>query len=115
MISGNGGIASGSGTYDHGSVVLFMEFLKKGLFSILGREKTLRKNSLLRPFKSLVIKMTANFSIKEVEKNILTIRSSPTYSGTTNGSGADDQETNTFPLLSDGRLFLCQMDWRGPS
>ena len=99
MISGNGGIASGSGTYDHGSVVPIHGIPEEGfVFDSWEGENIAEKNSSSTTIQIISDQnVTANFSIKEVEKNILTIRSSPTYSGTTNGSGSyDDQETITI-------------------
>ena len=58
MISGNGGIASGSGTYDHGSVVPIHGIPEEGfVFDSWEGENIAEKIPLLRPFKSLVIKM----------------------------------------------------------
>ena len=86
------GNTSGSGMYDHGSWVPINAIPANGfVFNQWRGENISEANSSST---TLLItndqNITAHFSPKAIEKNILSISSSPTFSGTTTGSGSYD-------------------------
>ena len=110
----SGANTSGSGMYDHGSLVPINAIPTNGfVFNHWRGENISESNSSSTTL--MITKdqnITAHFSPKVIEQNILSIGSSPTFSGTTTGSGSYENQKlvsiTAHPM--DGFSFI---EWIG--